>query len=157
MNEREEIRRELKDIAPFLFKYEVHESFEAPEGYFDGFPSRISERLRNNKQWWKINLETFSVPRLATAAGIATLILVALFIFRRPEDKPLMANNTHSTTVVTSEIESDIVATEVDEETVATLYLEKAANKELQNPEEKNAIENYLLENADEQLLKEEL
>lgn len=83
---REEIRRELEELAPGL-ELPDRDGFEAPPGYFETLSQRLAPRLRQadaepevkpGRSWLQTLTEWLSAlrqPRLA--AGFALLLLVA--------------------------------------------------------------------------------
>lgn len=86
MNQRDDIRRELEEIAPSLAKIEKKEPFRAPDGYFEQFPQHIRTQIAGQpgtasassqvmealEQWLSILLR----PAYATGFSVVLLLLI---------------------------------------------------------------------------------
>lgn len=70
MNRKDEIRKELEEIAPFLAGLEVKSAFKVPKGYFDELPDTILESVSplaelKSEQAFKVPKDYFkSLPDL---------------------------------------------------------------------------------------------
>ena len=95
MNKKDEIREELRDHSPFLFKLkEKKEAFKVPKDYFEKLPDEILSRVKTNTPekvattpslWDKFfeQIQWLLQPKPALAlAGIALLIAVGIAFLR---------------------------------------------------------------------------
>ena len=74
MSDNDEIKDELKELAPFLARLKKSDGQqEVPDGYFDALENRLSDKLLAQKN------EKSRVLRLWTYTGIAVAASIALF------------------------------------------------------------------------------
>ncbi len=92
MDRKEEIRKELEEISPFLSKLEKENPFEVPYGYFDKMQREVLEQTKGENpaaasvSIWKQISAFMLQPRMAMG-GLA-IVLVAwsgLFLWRQQE------------------------------------------------------------------------
>lgn len=142
MNENNYIDDELKD-SPLLKSMNRENPFKVPDGYFDSFPTIISERIavQNSKPGWIILLQNIFRPKY----------IVAMFVFAAALASGIVYFNQH-TTITDQEIilsyddlnNSNYIA-QFDESDLIDAYL-SGANADKSN-ESNTEIENYLLDN----------
>lgn len=71
MEEKENIKKELEEIAPELLKFKKHAPFSVYENYFEEFPTEIQKKVTANKP--AVTLK--QLPRMIWIPIAATLIL----------------------------------------------------------------------------------
>ena len=93
MKNKDEIRDELKDLSPFLWKQKGKpEGFDVPKDYFKSLPDEVFAKLNeqpqavvDEKENWLDqlvkSLQCFFQPKYALAYATAALLLVAGFYF----------------------------------------------------------------------------
>ncbi|MEP7168810.1 MAG: hypothetical protein ABI855_05520 [Bacteroidota bacterium] len=142
MNENEYMEDELKD-SPILKKMSRENPFKVPDGYFDSFPTIISERIASHKSkpGWIIFLQNVFQPKY----------VVAMFVFAVALTSGVVYFN-QQTTIPNQEIilsyddlnKSNYID-QMDENDLADAYTSNAdADKSTENNTE---IENYLIDN----------
>lgn len=104
--ERENVRKELKELSPFLSKLKETgrpEGFDVPPTYFRELPDRLLERAKKEKRpatsptpWLPQLAEALSwlfQPRYAAGlATVAALIIAGLLIYDQADAPPSPAN-----------------------------------------------------------------
>ena len=125
---------------PNLEKLKVQEPFSAPEGYFDSFSGELPEKLASRasrRRIWK---------PIVIPCGLAIILAAAIFLFPKPENKPIIEPD------YTDLIESGYVF-ELDEALLSAEYSTMFHGA----PRETDLIEDYLIENTDETSLRTQL
>ena len=101
MDNKNEIKDELKKISPFLSKIKKEDAFKVPENYFQSLPDQILEQIRDNKnlfekersqvtwpdQLMKYIAVLFQPKVAATFATVVALILAAVYFSQKPTDQ----------------------------------------------------------------------
>jgi hypothetical protein len=85
--EKNKIKSELKEIAPKLAAIEKADPFRVDEQYFDKLPVEVLLKIQEveHPDQWKKSLGFILKPKFAfPALAGAALILIAFFIFNRP-------------------------------------------------------------------------
>jgi hypothetical protein len=142
MNENHYLDDELKD-SPILKNMSRENPFKPPDGYFDSFPSIISERIASDKSnsGWVIFLQHVFRPKYVVAMIVFSTVLTSGVIYF----------NQH-TTVTNSEIilsyddlSNSNYIDQIDENDLIDAY---NSNVETEKSNESNSeIENYLIDN----------
>ena len=132
---------ELKDIAPILNQLPKKDSFQVPENYFDELPGLIQDRVRvKAKTPWKITLK-YALPFV--------LLIVSIGYFTQ--------NKTDETVQISKQEAADYIDNQMDIDFDETLLAEEISVQSVEQPTETSAMEDYLLDEADEELLIEEI
>jgi hypothetical protein len=132
---------ELKDIAPILSQLPKKDSFQFPENYFDELPGLIQDRVRVKAQTpWKTALK-YALPFV--------LLIVSIGFFTQ--------NKTDDTVQISKQEAADYIDNQMDIDFDETLLAEEISVQSVEQPTETSAMEDYLLDEADEELLIEEI
>ncbi len=133
---------ELKDIAPLLNKLPKKDHFQAPDGYFDELPSIIQDRVSVKPKFqWSHSLK-YALPLV--------LLVVSVIYFTQ--------NNKQEQSIQISKQEAvDYLDNQMDTEFDETLLAEELSVQSVEKHTETSSMEEYLLDEADEDLLIEEI
>ena len=132
---------ELKDIAPILNQLPKKDSFQVPENYFDELTGLIQDRVRVKAQTpWKTALK-YALPFV--------LLIVSIGFFTQ--------NKTDDTVQISKQEAADYIDNQMDIDFDETLLAEEISVQTVEQPTETSAMEDYLLDEADEELLIEEI
>ena len=132
---------ELKDIAPILSQLPKKDSFQFPENYFDELPGLIQERVRVKAQTpWKTALK-YALPFV--------LLIVSIGYFTQ--------KNTEKSIQISKQEAVDYIDNQMDIDFDETLLAEEISVQTVEQHTETSAVEDYLLDEADEELLIEEI
>ena len=132
---------ELKDIAPILNQLPKKDSFQIPENYFDELPGLIQDRVRVKTQTrWNYVLK-YALPFV--------LLIVSIGYFTQ--------NKTDETVQISKQEAADYIDNQMDIDFDETLLAEEISAQTVEQHTETSAVEDYLLEEADEELLIEEI
>jgi|SRR6185436_4161051 len=152
MNEKENMDDELKD-APLLKNMNRENPFKVPEGYFDSFPSIVSERIasQKSKPGWVILFQNIFQPKY----------VIAMFVFAAALTSGIVYFNQSKTTgqeIILSydDLSKSNYIDQIDEHDLIDAYISDAdADKSNENNSE---IENYIIDNqTDISLIENEL
>lgn len=79
---------DLKNMAPNLSKIKKDSPFRVPDGYFDKFADRLSEKIHQEKKpERKGKIYLIGKPYLAVAASFVGFLIIAITIFKVVETK----------------------------------------------------------------------
>jgi len=132
---------ELKDIAPILNQLPKKDSFQVPENYFDELPGLIQDRVRvKTKTRWNYVLK-YALPFV--------LLIVTIGYFTQ--------NKTNTKFQISKQEAVDYLNNQVDTDFDETLLAEEISVQSVEQQTQTSAVEDYLLEEADEELLIEEI
>lgn len=132
---------ELKDIAPILNQLPKKDSFQIPENYFDELPGLIQDRVRVKAQTrWNYALK-YALPFV--------LLIVSIGYFTQYK-----ADNTVQ---ISKQEAADYIDNQMDIDFDETLLAEEISAQTVEQHTETSAVEDYLLDEADEELLIEEI
>lgn len=132
---------ELKDIAPILNQLPKKDSFQIPENYFDELPGLIQDRVRVKTQTrWNYVLK-YALPFV--------LLIVSIGYFTQ--------NKTDETVQISKKEAVDYIDNQMDIDFDETLLAEEISVQTVEQHTETSAVEDYLLDEADEELLIEEI
>lgn len=112
---------ELKEISPQLSGISKEKPFKVPEGYFEDFPQRLQDRIRDNTSVPVYHHRILALrPYLAAAIILVVAIISGTLIFRNPEGKEVLPDlQTEISQVVEWELysisEEDILEVMYDE------------------------------------------
>jgi hypothetical protein len=118
--------------------------FSVPEGYFANFPSRIMDRLSNEKKQ-PVHLKKSRIlkPWLAMAAALAAIILVGYLIIR-------FNNNEGKTEQIQDYADViDYYIYDFDDETISAVFNGETDLNYLNNIYKEDEIVNYLEQSVD--------
>lgn len=140
-----------------LLSHKIDSAFEVPQGYFEHFPSQVLSKSHTGKIQGRIIHFSFITRIAAAAVALLAIGLVLLLSKTAPH---------HTETTVSIEQATDdeiftyLENNNVSIDLVAEVYTETetAKNKLTNSVRDSNElIEQYILDNADEQLILEEL
>ena len=132
---------ELKDIAPILNQLPKKDSFQIPENYFDELPGLIQDRVRVKTQTrWNYVLK-YALPFV--------LLIVSIGYFTQ--------NKTDENVQISKKEAADYIDNQMDIDFDETLLAEEISVQTVEQHTETSAVEDYLLDEADEELLIEEI
>jgi len=132
---------ELKDIAPILNQLPKKDSFQIPENYFDELPGLIQDRVRVKTQTrWNYVLK-YALPFV--------LLIVSIGYFTQ--------NKTDEIVQISKKEAADYIDNQMDIDFDETLLAEEISVQTVEQHTETSAVEDYLLDEADEELLIEEI
>jgi len=132
---------ELKDIAPILNQLPKKDSFQVPEDYFDELPGLIQDRVRvKTKTPWNYVLK-YALP------FVLLIISIGYFI----------QNKTNTKVQISKQEAVDYLDNQVDTDFDETLLAEEISVQTVEQHTQTSAVEDYLLDEADEELLIEEI
>ena len=142
MNENDYMDDELKD-APLLKNMSRENPFKAPEGYFDSFPTLISERIasQKSKPGWIIFFQNVFQPKYVVALFVFAVAVTSGIIYfnRQP------AANDQEIILSYEDLNSSNYIAQFDESDLIDAYMADG-NGDKSN-ESNTEIENYLLDN----------
>ena len=132
---------ELKDIAPILNQLPKKDSFQIPENYFDELPGLIQDRVRvKTHTRWNYAIK-YALPLV--------FLIIAIGYFTQ--------NKTDDTVQISKQEAADYIDNQMDIDFDETLLAEEISAQTVEQHTETSAVEDYLLEEADEELLIEEI
>ena len=132
---------ELKDIAPVLNQLPKKDSFQIPENYFDELPGLIQDRVRVKTQTrWNYVLK-YALPFV--------LLIVSIGYFTQ--------KNTEKSIQISKQEAAEYIDNQMDIDFDETLLAEEISVQTVEQHTETSAVEDYLLDEADEELLIEEI
>lgn len=132
---------ELKDIAPILNQLPKKDSFQIPENYFDELPGLIQDRVRVKTQTrWNYAIK-YALPLV--------FLIIAIGYFTQ--------NKTDDTVQISKQEAADYIDNQMDIDFDETLLAEEISAQTVEQNTETSAVEDYLLEEADEELLIKEI
>lgn len=133
---------ELKDIAPLLNKLPKKDHFQAPDGYFDELPSMIQERVVVKPRFqWTHSLK-YALPLV--------LVVASVIYFTQK-------NTTEQSVQISKQEAVDYLDNQLDTEFDETLLAEELSVQSVEKHTETSSMEEYILDEADEDLLIEEI
>lgn len=156
MENKDEIRKELEELSPFLSKMKKEkEGFEVPANYFKQLPDLIMDRIQEEEapsystapttNWLDQIIERIQLllqPQYAMAlASVAILIVASIFFFGQNDD---LANATTLAEVSDDEISSYVMnnVEEFEMDLLMEVMDEEVLEEELEN--ESSGDDNYL-------------
>jgi hypothetical protein len=158
----DEINKELKDIAPFLSSLPRQNAFRVEESYFDALPTRVMERVHARKKRYFINISWIFEPRWAMATAVFAVLLIAgSFLLNRYNnrlDKPMPVAQVQK--LLVEPVTNDNVLDDVDVDVMTDVIadISKTPKKEkTTRKEDKKALEEYILDNVDDNSIIDEL
>ena len=132
---------ELKDIAPILNQLPKKDNFQVPENYFDELPGLIQDRVqvKTKTQWTYV---------LKYALPVILVIFSVVYFSQKNTDKSIQISKQEAVDYIDNQMDIDF-----DE----TLLAEEISVQTVEQHTETSAVEDYLLDEADEELLIEEI
>jgi hypothetical protein len=132
---------ELKDIAPILNQLPKKDCFQVSENYFDELPGLIQDRVQvKTKSQWTYVLK-YALPVL--------LVIVSVAYFSQ--------KNTDKSIQISKQEAVDYIDNQMDIDFDETLLAEEISVQTVEQITETSVVEDYLLDEADEELLIEEI
>jgi hypothetical protein len=92
MNEKENIREELKDIAPLLAQETCTTPFSVPHGYFEQLTERLTEKATKDSTDKVFIFRVQRWKKLAAAAVLAGIIVSSLYMYRQSTSPDINKN-----------------------------------------------------------------
>jgi len=132
---------ELKDIAPILNQLPKKDSFQVPENYFDELPGLIQDRVRVKTKTRSNYVLKYALPFV--------LLIVTIGYYTQ--------NKTNTKVQISKQEAVDYLNNQVDTDFDETLLAEEISVQLVEQQTQTSAVEDYLLEEADEELLIEEI
>ncbi len=128
----EELNKELEELAPSLSKL-TKEHFDAPEGYFNTFSSRLLDRIKNEQVAPQTPTIISIVPwkKYLMAASVFIFMGTSMYIFK------LNNTNQYQSKELQNQSMIDVYLSEIDEATL--IEFTKSSN----NKDEKSDIDVY--------------
>ncbi len=132
---------ELKVIAPILNQLPKKDSFQVPEDYFDELPGLIQDRVqvKTKTQWTYV---------LKYALPVLLLIVSVLYFSQKNTDQSIQISKQEAVDYIDNQMDIDF-----DE----TLLAEEISAQSVEQNTQTSSVEEYLLDEADEELLMEEI
>ncbi len=164
MDNREEIKKELSELAPKLGSVEKGNPFSVPDYYFQGLPDNVLKSVNAQPLPWIDKLESwlntaFALifrPRYAIPASAFLLGLIVAINFNKGASDN-HAEITRQLAAVSDDDMSDYIVENFDEDDWTALTV--SAQQELIIPKDipSEELENYFNNNFDNQTLEEEI
>jgi len=128
----EELNKELEELAPSLAKL-TKEHFDAPEGYFNTFSSRLLDRIKDEQVAPQTPTIISIVPwkKYLMAASVFIFMGTSMYIFK------LNHTNQYQSKELQNQSMLDVYLSEIDEATL--IEFTKSSN----NKDEKSDIDVY--------------
>ncbi len=143
MDRKEEIRKELEEISPFLSKMKKENPFEVPYGYFDKMQREVMQKVKEpevvaSPSLWEQLLGSWLQPRMAWGALSIALIAVAGFFLWPTEQSSTLAGVEGETVEWEAAANAYLAANidEFDDELLAELVLTADPAEEILPKEE---------------------
>jgi len=166
MNNQNEIRIELQEIAPKFSSLEKKNTQRAPENYFNEFPDRMLNIVKEQPttETWIEKLEKtansiFSLifqPKYAIPVSFSVLLLIVLLnLFNSNNQASYLM--THIQEVSDEELEEYLVENFDAIDLVAFGTIDAIQGELLDKSITDEELNNYLLQNFDEQIITEEI
>jgi len=132
---------ELKDIAPILNQLPKKDSFQVPENYFDELPSLIQDRVQvKTKSRWTYALK-YALP-------LILMVISIVYFSQKTTEKSIKISKQEAIDYLDNQME-----TEFDE----TLLAEEISAQSVEQYTPTSSVEEYVLDEVDEELLIEEI
>lgn len=169
MDTKKDIHDELEGLSPELSrirKMQEKPSFHVPDNYFEDMPAQMQDHVRNKTQKRSLGWMPSGIRQLAPALAMLLIVVgIAFYFATKPETNKVatVRPDTTSTQVAVNTVDEETVLDEMDEdflvESIAMAEPKKSSkNAALKtNPQAKEEIEEYILDNFDESVLTEEL
>jgi hypothetical protein len=155
MNTSENMDDELKD-APLLKSISRENPFKVPDGYFDSFPTLISEKIaaQNSKPGWAIFLQNVFQPKYVVAMSVFAIVLTSgIFYFNQ---HPKLSNE--EILLSYDDLNNSNYIEQIDEMDLIDAYSSVSYSEAYKSGENNSDIENYLIDNqTDNALIENEL
>lgn len=130
-NNQNDIKKELKHLAPHLSKLEKAMADEIPDGYFDHLPNRLLDRLKeqdNEPSLGMSNIRYMFRRYAMPLAAVFILLLTSVFIFRNQlqTDSTLINEDEWISYYIENidEVDDDVLLSLIEEETLNAFELE---------------------------------
>jgi hypothetical protein len=162
MEEFDDIQKELEGIAPMLSKLPRANAFRVDEAYFDTLPTIVMERVHATKKRKWFNLSWLLQPRWAATMAVCIIAVIfgSFLLFHNintdkampvAEVQKLLIEPVNKENILDNVDADDLEDALASNETPHGSYGKKERN--LKKPEDKKALENYILDNVDESAL----
>lgn len=128
MENKDDIRKELDELAPRLSRLKKENPFQVPDYYFQGLPDKVLERVKAEPQPWTARLEnglnrTFSLifqPRYALSFATCLVVLAVSIGFLKNRQTAVTPAAPQLSQISTEAIDSYIL-TNFDDYELASL------------------------------------
>jgi len=132
---------ELKDIAPILNQLPKKDNFQVPENYFDELPGLIQDRVQVKTKSQLTYVLKYALPVI--------LVIVSVVYFSQ--------KNTDQSIQISKQEAVDYIDNQMDIDFDETLLAEEISAQSVEQNTQTSSVEEYLLDEADEELLIEEI
>lgn len=165
MNNKEDIKREISELAPRLGMIEKKNPFKSPDYYFQGLPDKILQRAKEQPVSWTDKLETwlndtFEVifrPRYAIPASAFLLTLIVAVNFFKTQEQAQSDITLPLAEISTEEINA-FAMENFDEVDLMTISGSKdGVNGLIPSDITTDDLKDYLQNNSDNQTLEEDI
>ncbi|MEO5572101.1 MAG: hypothetical protein ABIT08_12345 [Bacteroidia bacterium] len=146
---------ELKD-APLLKSMSRENPFKVPDGYFDSFPTIISEKIaaQNSKPDWAIFLQNVFQPKYVVAMLVFAVVLTSGIFYFNEHSKL----NQQEMLLSYDDLNNLNYIEQIDESDLIDAYSSVSNSEVYQSSEDNSDIENYLIDNqTDNAIIENEL
>jgi hypothetical protein len=155
MNTSENMHDELKD-APLLKSISRENPFRVPDGYFDSFPTLISEKIaaQNSRPGWIVFLQNVFQPKYVVAMCVFAIVLTSgIFYFNQ---HPKLS---HEQILLSfDDLNNSNYIEQIDEMDLIDAYSSVSYSEAYKSGENNSDIQNYLIDNqTDNALIENEL
>lgn len=144
MEDYKNINDELKELGSSLHKMEKQNPFAVPENYFENLNSVIQDKISAQKKIsWSEQFSGFmAAHKLSLATFAVVLALGSVYYFKNTQQS--ISNDTNTEFALSDE-ELNTLAGELDEHTLAEVYVSETASEA--NTNDSLQVEDYLIEN----------
>ena len=165
MNNRDEIRKELSELAPRLEKVEKQNPFKIPDYYFQNFPDRMIENIPSSAGavLWTEKLETllnnfFSLifrPRYAIPGAVILIAMAVGISLLKNNNAPSLDFTAPFSEIPSEEINEYIIENFEDDDLIAFTGT-VAANGFIPSDITRGELEDFLENDSDNQNTEED-
>lgn len=144
MEDYKNINDELKELGSSLHKMEKQNPFAVPENYFENLNSIVQDKIASQKKIsWSEQLAGFiAAHKLSLSTCAVVLALGSVYYFKNTQQS--ISNDTN-TEFALSDDELNTLAGELDEHTLAEMYVSETTTES--NTNDSLQLEDYLIEN----------
>lgn len=139
----------MKTEEPFeseLKGFSKEVPFRTPEGYFDRFPLKVTDRIHSEKNRFRFPLPALlkPVPMFATAVVIVTVGILGLKVLNQSDDP--LSHEDISTYVYQEGIIDELTEDEILEYSDMAFLEDTSSTVNSASESEDNTLENYLID-----------
>ncbi|MBN4065724.1 hypothetical protein JYT51_00150 [Candidatus Amoebophilus asiaticus] len=166
MEEEKNILEEIQEIAPNLARIKRENHFKVPEQYFEKLPHIIQAKCVEQEKAgtidiWQLLAQYLLQPKYAIAVSLFAIALIfGLYKYLPNSQDQIVAGEMTFQDLSNKEVSAFISDNiqDYDEDLLAEAFIQADAAKGTSTDDElEEELENYILENVDEDLLMEDL